>query len=155
MALLSRILITSFATKCDNNSHYQSRWICVVKEVCFEGINLPRRYIANGHYTAIVKDRTHNRWWHCDDRTVIRCGQNVFRSASVYLVFYEEVHINSFFFVFYLFLFIYFLFVFVFVRFCFYFLVFLCGNAECWSPVTLVRERQPPSVTSPRPYMFW
>ena len=47
--------------------------------------------IVNGHYTAIVKDHTSGRWLHRYDRFVIPCGENVFNSASVYLVFYEEV----------------------------------------------------------------
>ena len=71
-----------------------------------DGASLPKKFvlkalvnhvgtIVNGHYTAIVKDRNEDRWFHCDDRTVLPCRKNVFNSASVYLLFYEEVLAES------------------------------------------------------------
>ena len=65
-----------------------------------DGASLPRKFvlkalvnhvgtIVNGHYTAIVKDRNEERWFHCDDRTVIPCRKNVFNSALLLLLLLE------------------------------------------------------------------
>ena len=47
--------------------------------------------LQNGHYSAFVPDLSGNTWLHCDDRVVLPCRKEVLDSASVYLLFYEEV----------------------------------------------------------------
>jgi len=42
------------------------------QKIHFEGINHVGT-LANDHYTAIVKNRTRNRFSHCDDRSMIPC----------------------------------------------------------------------------------
>ena len=48
--------------------------------------------LQNGHYSAVVRDPSGSTWLHCDDRVVLPCRKEVLDSASVYLLFYEEVH---------------------------------------------------------------
>jgi len=102
--------------------------------------------LGNGHYTAIVKDCTCNIWSHCNDRAVIpfrqrKCFQKCFSLSgflrgstnstqlSLCLATAPQLLLLLYSCVFYFWVFYFF---FNFLSF-----HFMCGNAECWGPVTL------------------
>ena len=51
--------------------------------------------LSNGHYTAIVKDKSQDSWFHCDDHIVVPCGKETLKSASAYLLFYQDISWNG------------------------------------------------------------
>jgi len=67
-----------------------------------DGSVSPKKFILKALINHVGTHTPRNRWSHCD---VISCGQNVLRSVSVDLVFYEELIKNLIEFVHFVFLF--------------------------------------------------
>ena len=49
--------------------------------------------LSNGHYTAIVEDKSQDSWSHCD--LLVPCGKEILQSDRAYLLFYEDVSLGN------------------------------------------------------------
>ena len=104
--------------------------------------------LSNGDYTAIVRYKAEDCWFHCDDHNVTPWGREHWKVQMCTFSFMRTLawkivirrcvlRVTSCTTV----VFLLFLFLFVFIMFCFCILSscrHMCGNAECWRPVTPV-----------------